>query len=46
MAESPNNQEMDRDMIKSVHLDSDYDPSGDEDLSYKSESVVTENDVC
>ena len=46
MAESPNNQKMDRDMMKSVNLDSDYNPSGDEDLSYKSESVVTENDVC
>ena len=40
MTESPSYQEMDRDMMKRVNLESDFDPSGDEDLSRKFESVA------
>ena len=46
MAESPSYQEMDRDMMNRVNVDSDVDASGYEDLSYKFECVATENNAC
>ena len=42
---SPSSQQMDRDLLKPVELDPDFDLSEDEEFSDKSESVSTENKV-
>ena len=45
MTESPSNQKMDRDTMKSVNSEWDFEQSGDEDSSYKSGSIATENEA-
>ena len=45
MSDNPSNKKMERHDRKDAELDSDFEPDVDEDLSYNSESITTENQV-